>query len=220
MKERPILFSAPMVRALLAGTKTVTRRLVKPQPEYSEEWKCWQWPSNLCETMVEIRDMGGLGPYGWRGDRLWVKERFSWMSKDRQTAWRDAKVAAGEGAELVFFADEDEHDHKCWKPSIFMSRAQSRITLEVVSVRVERLHDITEEDAQREGVDRQFVVDLATFMQPGKKEGFFKKLDDNSSYLNGFRSMWREINGQESWDANPWVWRVEFKRVEQAARAA
>jgi hypothetical protein len=77
VRERPIMFSAPMIHSIIAGTKTQTRRIVKPQPEFSERWNEWQRPSRRCRSMVEIRDMSSLGPYGSRGDRLWVKEGFT-----------------------------------------------------------------------------------------------------------------------------------------------
>ena len=184
MKERPILFSAPMVRALLAGTKTQTRRAVKPQPVYSDvaatfaSWAfhrkgggMWLWPNAR-------EDVHAMCPYGQSGDRLWVRETFHAESKSTVHYRADGFEYGPAGG---------------WKPSIFMPRWASRITLEVVGVRVERLQEISAADAWAEGVPHSPDVDP----------------------LHEYRAIWTAINGAGNWDANPWVWCVTFKRVTQ-----
>ena len=182
-KERPILFSGPMVRAILEGRKTQTRRVVKFDP-------C---PSSY--AMVSHYD--GLGnvvltdgsylrcPYGQPGDRLWVRETWAhrrWMLGD-----------ASPDPTTVYRADSDDlRGCDRWRPSIHMPRWASRITLEVVSVRVERLQDISEEDAMAEGVA------LA---------------ENYRGRLAHFAGLWEQINDLGSWNANPWVWVVEFRKL-------
>jgi len=211
MKERPILFSAPMVRALLDGSKTQTRRIMKPQPEptpadYPGPTGHW-WPSNNVQSMVHVEQelqnqhgsWGGFCadccPHGRIGDRLWVRE-----------------TVADIGARLTYRADTDDGAHcmvKRWTPSIHMPRWASRILLEIVSVRVERLQDISEADCWAEGIDAvdgslgdMKIIDLARRMN--------RCFEDAAPT---YAALWEQINGAGSWDANPWVWVVEFKRV-------
>lgn len=231
MKERPILFSAPMVRAILAGTKSITRRIVKPQPDLNTydgpgaprpdapESHRYHWPSHLAKSMVDVRDMGSIGPYGAKGDRLWVREThaFGPICNDPDD-WRDnpddwAVFYRADGDERPWKTSLDEDAEEIappWRPSIFMPRWASRIALEVVSVRVERLHEITEEDARAEGVTPYVpghgaVTASELAAEPGIRSPMM--------YRFGFEQVWCDINGTESWRANPWVWRVEFKRT-------
>jgi hypothetical protein len=199
MKERPILFSAPMVRAILDGAKTQTRRIVKPQPEFRHG--CFFNPG----------DSTGYGPglfisncrYGQPRDRLWVRETF--VCDD----YRYPNGPIDELKEELFYRADDENpfeapEGKFWKPSIHMPRWASRINLEITGVRVERLRDISEEDAQAEGAQPSLVgADL-----------------DYLKYRAGYQTLWESINGDGSWEVNPWVWIVEFQRVEQPALLA
>lgn len=183
MRERPIIFSAPMVRALIAGTKTVTRRIVKP-------------------SVAAIANEGIVGdrlcPYGVKGDRLWVRETHAFgPTVDDPDDWRDnpddwAVFYRADGDERPWktsYEEEAEEIAPPWRPSIFMPRWASRITLEVVSVRVERLHSIDDADALREGVHGGSLT----------------------SDAEAFAHLWDEINGDRApWSSNPWVWRVEF----------
>lgn len=198
-KERPILFSGPMVRAILDGRKTQTRREVKPQPHVLPiindtclncDWESWVWregnpvPAGMLEWC----------PYGQPGDRLWVKETF--CSTDFGFAYRATTGAEGERCRRELGMK--------WKPSIFCTRAASRITLEIVSVRVERLNEISEADAKAEGVE-------------AKEWG--EQLPDGTGgssmeYRPQFIDLWQSLNGTGSWAANPWVWVVEFRRVQ------
>lgn len=192
MRDRPILFSGEMVRAILDGRKTQTRRAVKPQPDFvaGNEKIVARFTPDDCR-------LGRLGkaiqcPHGQPGDRLWVRETF-----------------ADEGCRMrredCYYRADGECDLQGgrWTPSIHMPRWASRITLEITGVRVERLQDISEEDAIAEG-------------PPGLKfpapPGSFWVTDDGRR--KAFRSLWESINGPESWKQNPWVWVIEFKRLE------
>jgi hypothetical protein len=182
MKERPILFSAPMVRALLGGSKTQTRRVVKPQPDRGE----WPWPDM---SDAERSAWTTSCPYGQPGDRLWVRETH--MDLGACYLYRADAAAEQERAIVA--------PRQPWRPAIHMPRAASRITLEITGVRVERLQDISEADAVAEGVRNSLHM-------PG---GRFAN--------ENFAHLWWAINGDGSWEANPWVWVVEFKRVEGGA---
>ena len=211
MKERPILFSAPMVRALLAGTKTQTRRVMKPQLVYGTVaglFNSWYLPrSEGGGTLYPNGKEKILGtcPYGQPGDRLWVRETFAridgqtrpWIETDYQATYTHGD-RLGDTLGIK----------KRWTPSIHMPRHASRITLEVTGVRVERLQDISEADAMADGTtpipdpcdhERLACADIGcSGPQP---------------YRAGFRALWQGINGPGSWEENPWVWVVQFNRV-------
>ncbi len=188
-REKPILMSAPMVRALLAGKKTQTRRLVT-LPD-GVEFDGYAPNGDVCASTANEPTGTRLirNKYGAPGDRLWVRETWAWLT--------------GNGKRLVYRADADPPmtsggtesvPGMRWTPSIFMRRAQSRITLEVTSVRVERLNDISEEDARAEGVAPLQM--------------------DHGLFVPSFHGLWDSINGERApWDANPWVWVVSFERV-------
>lgn len=203
MKERPILFSAPMVRAILAGKKTQTRREVNRLNGLGSV-TCFggSETSGYDFALRDRRDMWNefredellaRCPYGVAGDRLWVRETWALCINviDGET---EAVHKAGP------WRNENEPSLK-WKPSIHMPRWASRITLEVVAVRVERLQDITDKDVFCEGI--QQAVD----------EG----LQGDGSARGAFIELWESINGPDSWPANPWVWVVEFKRLKGGA---
>jgi hypothetical protein len=202
MKTRPILFNGAMVRALLDGSKTQTRRIVKPQLYEGGRSEHWS-----------LSEYGQFCPYGQSGGRLWVRE--TWQGPlltdgDEFEAYRESpddfkkpaycEYAADGGPKPEFMTDDD--DLVCrWRPSIHMPRWASRITLEIVSVRVERLQAISESDALAEGVDLDSVASFARVAGVTRPVGF------------AYRDLWESINGDGSWDANPWVWVVEFKKV-------
>jgi hypothetical protein len=182
IKERPILFSAPMVRALLDGSKTQTRRLLKSNCQAigeRDDGSLWPWS----EHPDSAADHWHACPYGQPGDRLWVRETWAPHPDFPRSAGR-----------TVYRADpECEHDVARWHPSIHMFRRDSRILLEIVSVRVERLNDCSNGDARAEGaVANKF---------------------DAVSPVFRYACLWDDINGRGSWNQNPWVWVVEFKRV-------
>ena len=177
VKERPILFSGPMVRAILDGRKTQTRRIVKPQPAAA--------PSvNKAQYWVGC-------PYGGVGTRLWVRETWRSISSGTREGGFDYRANDPSASGVGFTA---------WKPSIHMPRVASRITLEITAVRVERLKDISAEDAKAEGISNVFD---AVFL--GKAR---------SVEAACYATLWESINGEGSWAVNPWVWVVEFKKVE------
>lgn len=206
MKERPILFSAPMVRAILAGTKTQTRRVVKGWPLE------WLLPP-ISFTPEYVADPANAAcPYGQPGGRLWVRE--TWMADPPITDdWPSTQFSGCKPRDHSLIPDRYRKPEHClyradgrddlhgWTPGIHMPRWSSRITLEVTGVRVERLQDISASDAIAEGIPRG---------GPENPDGIEQR---------EYRQLWEQINGPGSWDANPWVWVVEFKRADAAAAA-
>lgn len=230
MKERPILFSAPMVRAILSGSKSQTRRVVKMKPHHQ----------------IEERDNGTPWPWMYDGERdadSWMACPYGQPGGDQQGVMQPAtcSACAGRGAIVhsgnrvggdrlyvretwsaphaydhlpprlipkdarIHYAATEDRGGLLWRPSIHMPRWASRITLEVTSVRVERLQDISEADAQAEGWTRR--PEVSTDPQVHKEAA-----------RDWFMDLWESINGHGSWDANPWVWVVEFRSVEVAAK--
>lgn len=219
MIEKPILFSGPMVRAILEGRKSQTRRAVKPQPVGGDTIIY----DNPGFAVGRLRDSENawrkVFPKFERGDRMWVRE------KARCNAMRGSTGVKGSTITVVYAADRFEIDYPCeseavrwfpnqsfnadqsarWAPAIFMPRWASRITLEVTEVRVQRLWEITEADAVAEGIKRYEnhtfgLEDPAACMGP--------------TAVVAYMRLWNHINGQGSWDANPWVWAYTFKRLE------
>jgi hypothetical protein len=228
MKERPIIFSAPMVRAILEGTKTQTRRVMKPQPPeilpaYAPKvyWPArdrhmthgdpdgaaylqFERPGDYDGAHVMRGGFGFRCPYGQPGDRLWVREAWAWSGDGAIPAFD--RVRKGE---VWFRADPERTSPGIrWRPSIHMPRWASRITLEVTGVRVERLQDISEADALAEGVTPKW--------EPGCSGRLMDALGGFSfrPAASAYAELWEQINGPGAWDANPWVWVVEFRRVE------
>lgn len=188
-RERPILFNAPMVRATLDDRKTLTRRVVKQ--------KHLPWLANILGNFLDGKWNQRPLPYGQPGDRLWVRETWARDSEDGALCYR-ADIGTGTVADdWQRNIDDGAHGYR-WRPSIHMPRWASRITLEVVSVRVERLQDISEADAIAEGTQEPSLVPITG-----------ARLSERAVYA----ALWESINGPGSWDANPWVWVVEFKRV-------
>ena len=196
MNEKPILFSGPMVRAILAGSKTQTRRVVKPQPFHGI-------PSG---DTIEDEGVIYRCHHGKTGDRLWVKETYS------------AHGAFGSGGRITYRADlgddAPEPHGLNWKPSIFCTRKASRITLEITAVRVQRLQEISEHDAEAEGCSHDF---LHSDTCSNDNCALCGGVDDCDGVVvsakENYRALWERINGKGSWDANPWVWVIEFKRI-------
>ncbi|RDL13560.1 hypothetical protein [Pseudomonas jessenii] len=214
-KERPILFSAPMVRAILDGRKTVTRRAVNPQPVLTEG-SGFSWKGHLFGCGSDNRETTRnfsrhCCPFGKPGDRLWVRE--TWYC-DHSEVMRgpylkpddlDVSEARDDGT-LVYAADgltPYEADQPVWKPSIHMPRWACRILLEITDVRVERLQDISEEQAKAEGVRRVELINR-WFAHDDSENAF-------GTATGAFRDLWKSTGGD--WEANPWVWVVEFKQV-------
>ncbi|HAL07219.1 MAG TPA: hypothetical protein DCP26_07685 [Brevundimonas sp.] len=231
-KERPILFSGPMVRALLDGRKTQTRRVVKPMPNWAEkfpickpEWmaaghQIWWWDGQHDRVGV-AQDC----PYGQPGDRLWVRE--SGLEQMRAPLF---KLFAHDAGPNTFWTDSDGGRYGAsyseaigregllrsggWKvrPSIHMPRWACRLVLEITDVRVERLQAISEADALAEGIAR-FEGERFFHWEPNPEPRHprFNGVTPEA----GFQFLWETINGDESWEANPWVWAVSFRVVEK-----
>lgn len=219
MKERPILFSAPMVRALLAGTKTQTRRIVKPDTgsPVIEPYVHWQERTfGSCSTDGTSSIIHC--PYGQLGDRLWVKE--TWRTEELEDGFDGIRFRADDAFQRIenteAAADRWLEAHKKpsavggkWRPSIYMQRWASRLVLEVTGVRVERLNAISEADAIAEGCSG---VDP----EPKSEGGTLYAWKGRSSAPDPrahYAALWESINGPGSWAANPWVWAISFKRV-------
>ncbi|MBV8666766.1 MAG: hypothetical protein JO269_09805 [Burkholderiaceae bacterium] len=199
MKERPILFSAPMIRALLDGRKTQTRRVAKLTANgYAKEVggnRRWH---------LGDHDAIKASPYGQPGDRLWVRETFAHQPAEYE--WSASTSIPLIPAETWYRADfancESYNATMPWKPSIHMPRNLSRIDLEITDVRVEHLQDISVKDACAEGV----FVPEAEYAQNGP-----------SAPIMAYADLWETINGAGSWDLNPFVWVIEFKVLEITA---
>jgi len=220
VKERPILFSAPMIRALIDGSKTQTRRIMKPQPVKPSVNESDECPSRWYEN----GELNGVPsnvwscPYGKPGDRLWVRE--TWASAYQDGCWGTAFFADG-----AFVQGKQQHpkgphfhakelgEHVRWKPSIHMPRWASRITLEITEVRVQRLQEISEEDARAEG-SYLGRCDCAV-MQRRETTPLGISFHQTGCHIHGeeFKYLWNCIHGEGSWAKNSWVWAVSFKVV-------
>lgn len=216
-KERPILFRGEMVRALLDGRKTQTRRVVKPQPTCERlRWGC---VGGQGFGFISNTDAGPDGdskvfkcPYGQVGDQLWVREAFVleetnqlspgciFRLLDEPGEFGDYLVPHYRATEPdcgLADPDGDDGESMKWKPSIHMPRWASRLSLEITDVRVERLQEISESDAKAEGVD----ITGIGHSPPQRK------------HQRAYAILWNKINGPGSWEANPWVWALTFKRI-------
>lgn len=208
MNEKPILFSGPMVRALIEGRKTMTRRVVKV-PLHCPNTGCELTPGELNER--EISSVDTLCPYGGPGTRLWVRETWGRVS-DSKIAYR-----ADAADDYQWGAGKPSQGSFQWKPSIFMPRKFSRITLEVTAVRVERLQEISQEDATAEGI-KAFTKDgkLQKYWPCDPCDGELKNTwqDLPRTPRDAFQQLWDSINRKRSpWKSNPFLWVITFKRA-------
>ncbi len=209
--ERGMIFNAEMVRAILDGRKTQTRRPIKwKQTRFTEigereDGSKWPWS----EDAEHAFDFWHPCPFGSVGDRIWVRETFqgplfdfdlmdSYCKDSTPFEKSEFCVYKADGVPAPEFYDADDEVHCCWRPSIHMPRWASRILLEITDVRVERLKSISDRDALREGCS-------AADMKSG------------DCVADVFARLWASIYGSDSWNANPWVWVIEFKRVEGGA---
>ncbi len=224
MKELPILFSTPMVQAILEGRKTMTRRTAGlKQINYDPHlWRFDGFNEENIPAFEVIRSDGSytefyknVKPRYQVGDHLWVRETF-FNAKPFKSA-----PLFSDGHDYIYRADKDSFigDHK-WKPSLFMPKAAARIWLEVTGVRCERLQDISEQDAIAEGIKLNSLFEQYECPVCGDKghsggdlicdDGFF------SHAIDAFASLWHKINGFDSWMLDPWVFIYEFKRIDHA----
>lgn len=217
MKERGMIFNSEMVRAILSNRKTQTRRIMKVQPESNQlglllitdstkrsDIGKYHWAesnatgNHVCSKLFSC-------PFGAVGDRIWVRETWSsdfanyypndrvWYAADNN---RRLDIEVVDGVRGIYSPESDVHVPFRWQPSIHMPRWASRILLEITGVRVERLRSMSQDDARAEG-----VIAASGPMEAGL----------------AFRELWDSIYGEESWKANPWVWVIEFERVEGGA---
>jgi len=191
MKERPIIFSSEMVRAILNGSKQMTRRVIKPQPEYDQCSLSMRWK----ELSLYGREIIEQCPCGQTGQRLWVRETWAYPLD-----YNTPDLQPNKNEIFLKAASDILAQGNKWRPSIFMPRWASRITLEIREVGVERLQEITEEDAKAEGV-----------ITP-KQRGSWK------SWVWAYKDLWNSLNAKRGygWFTNPWVWVIEFKVVSDA----
>lgn len=202
MKFIPILFSTPMVQAILEGRKTMTRRIVKGLPDNASDDLVQIMVSGYHNTQGHVRC-----PYGHLGDVLWVRESWNITTLLQSTNKKDIP-----GTKTTRYKADDDQFNRCtkgsmkWKPSIHMSKEACRLFLKIKSVKVERLQDISEQDAIAEGVQLHFRG-IANFI--------YRTSDILRPYRDCFSDLWASINGHESWVDNPWVWVIEFERIEK-----
>lgn len=237
MKEKPIIFSDPMVRAILEDRKTQTRRIIKKVPKgtFAGDTALYEWanclashgaktplPSEIKEKVQQLRghifpfrgDHGRLSSpscqYGWPGSRLWVRETWNAGNPAHPSGMGIMfNMAPQEGMKVIYRADEKNALYippLPWRPSIFMPRWASRITLEITDVRVQRLQEISEQDAVAEGVvcndGSPFIHGLPTTLIQQPREEFMH--------------LWDSINAERGydWNSNPWVWSISFRRID------
>ncbi|MFY7349551.1 hypothetical protein ACOTXF_13730 [Enterobacter cloacae complex sp. IR53041] len=228
MKERGMIFNGEMVRAILDGRKTQTRRIMKIQPsdgfhpthngydlDLNAHWYTpgvvdkngYLQPAKKDVFGVADENEGYTCPFGAVGDRIWVREAFQGplVSEEFLEEYRaypekfenpEYCEYAADGGPRPEYCDLDDNLRHGWRPSIHMPRWASRLTLEITSVRVERLRDLSEDDAKSEGI---------TPPSGGVLPGW--------EYRINFRELWMSIYGSDNWEANPWVWVIEFKVV-------
>ena len=230
-KYKPILFSTEMVKAILEGRKAQTRRMIKPQPKEGIITTAFDFKKGFYASKIKIEENPDrfeitklFKPKYQTGDILWVREKFEYFGASFSLHDDDLELCG----EVIFnyYASKNENlkeiivknilakyafanINKGWKPSIHMPKEAARIFLEVTNVRVERLKDISEEDAIAEGIER---VSIAPFVHR------FQNYLCNNKFIGpkeSFKTLWMKINGIDSWNTNPWVWVYEFKVVEK-----
>jgi len=231
MKERPILFSAPMVRAILNGSKTQTRRVVKPQPSDAHNFAGFTISSihpsdegkavwGRGDTRAMLLDAHRVRcPYGKPGDQLWVRETWDFLPDGGPDEPNVAMIrywAGGDMERRVVPPDFNPniYSYEKKRPSIHMPRWASRIQLEITNIRVERLQDCSPADAVAEGIELSEQGRCKMYdHKDGEEHLQYAGKRFTKDPIESYRSLWLSINGPGSWDANPWVWVVEFRRI-------
>lgn len=200
MEQRPILFSTPMVQAIMEGRKTMTRRICKRQPNDHEIYtKYKDGTFNINGPDFDSNDIEC--PFGMPGDVLWVRETFM-NAPNFPILPEKYYYKASKSSQFL------EEWKGCWKPSIFMPKDACRIFLQITNVRVERLNDISELDSVNEGIH--------LYDRISKWKNYMSNQSEFCTTPSGsFASLWQSIHGLDSWKENPWVWVIEFKRIEK-----
>ncbi|WP_313439410.1 hypothetical protein [Atlantibacter hermannii] len=228
MKERGMIFNGEMVRAILDGRKTQTRRIISERHLNlidlgSQIGECYPLECGIDHENSQSYYREHC-QFGKPGDRIWVRETYqgplfdyehmeAYLEDNSKFEKPDFCVYRADGKPAPEFYDADDNLHCCWRPSIHMPRWASRITLEITGVRVERLNGISETDAKAEGIDMEALFD---------SQDCYDCIADHNmtgrpTATGSFKYLWESIYGAESWQANPWVWVIEFKRVEGGA---
>ncbi|HDG7397817.1 TPA: hypothetical protein PCI22_004103 [Klebsiella pneumoniae] len=240
MREKGLIFNSEMVRAILDGRKTQTRRIMKVQPKPSKSRPGDFWfSSKKLESMVHVSDLAPGNspiadyhlfihehccPFGAVGDRIWVRKTFQgplvheelfeeYSAYPEKFETPEYCEYAADGGVRPEYCDLEDNLRHGWRPSIHMPRWASRILLEITNVRVERLNVISEEDAEAEGIDMEALYD---------SQDCYDCIADHNmtgrpTVTGAFKYLWESIYGEEGWKSNPWVWVIEFKRVEGGA---
>ncbi len=195
IKEHPILFSAELVKANLDGTKTMTRRIMNPQPDVHPNWEVWKKEA--------------LRKYKYQvGDLLWVRE-----------TWMELESALDPNIKTVYYKADNKHYKGKWKSPRFMFKKFARIWLEITNIKIERLHDISREDATNEGLQREWDGThhwYKLYITPSVKNP--EVLGMTKDQIAAFKSLWVKINKEESWNENPFVWVIEYKLISKTGK--
>lgn len=224
-KEHPILFSTPMVQAELEDRKNQTRRTTGLD-KINEEPGIYEYHGTLKDNPLihvfariwkgtHVETIHIKCPYGQPGDLLWVREKFRFQEAFDydgehypEQYWYYASVAE---KWLDFDGDVDYRDDYKWKPSIHMPKAAARIWLEITDIKVERVQSISEEDAKAEGIEK--YGPFGKFKGSRHPGGGMMQFRAYSKAARAFQDLWQDINGEESWNSNPWVWVIKFKVI-------
>lgn len=230
-KERPIFFDGPNVRALLVGSKSVTRQLMKPQPDQDTTVTVEHFDATVINRQGEEEpgpeifgawwrdgEAGCKCPFGQPGDRLWVKEAWSsdfarhypytdvWYRADDDRAY---EINDLDGVRGIWSPEHKVHVPFSWRSGVLMDRRASRTLLEIISIRAEQLQSITEEQAIAEGV-RVHRDGSGTFVG---REGPGKLVTPWPTAKEALANQWDSLHGHGSWESNPWVWCIEIRKV-------
>lgn len=202
---RPISFSTLMVRGILSGRKTQTRRILKEQLPIGVKW----WEVCYGELNCRIVDIRNVYthckcPYGKLGDLLWVREAFELVPVETASIYENESRVE----HRVKYKADGKACFNQWKSGRFLKKSHSRLWLKITNIKVERLQSISEEDARREGVKYNLSLEFNQYLN------YEKGIYQCPSAVESFKSLWSEINGQKSWSENPFVWVIQFERVE------
>lgn len=229
--EYPIIFSTEMARAILKGEKSQTRRIINPQPIYHPEWGTmgFEWKDKAFTISEFKQKMLDYSPYGKTEDILWVRETFCRIDNTEfgGDIWYDYKASPkyaepGVSHPAGWENAPDDPDALCWKPSIHMPRTAARLFLRIKEINIERLQNISSNDAINEGIKSIFYMadglSWCNYLHKDKKTG--KYYTDFEDPIDSFHSLWDSINEKRGfgWNTNPWVWVVKFERIEDVKK--